>query len=63
MPVFNIYATTDHLVPPSSSVVLEKYVGSEDVTTLPIEGGHIGIYVSKRAQSELAPKLAAWLKK
>jgi polyhydroxyalkanoate synthase len=62
MPVLNIYATEDHLVPPSSSKVLAKFVGSNDVTTLPFPGGHIGIYVSARAQSELAPKVADWLK-
>lgn len=62
MPVFNIYATEDHLVPPSSSKNLFKYVGSDDVTTLAFPGGHIGIYVSGRAQRELAPKLAQWLK-
>jgi polyhydroxyalkanoate synthase len=62
VPVFNIYGTTDHLVPPSSSLNLDKFVGSEDVTTVPVPGGHIGIYVSTRAQRELAPKLSAWLK-
>ena len=62
MPVFNVYGTTDHLVPPSSSKNLDRFVGSDDVTTVPVPGGHIGIYVSKRAQKELAPKLAAWLK-
>jgi polyhydroxyalkanoate synthase len=62
MPVFNIYATFDHLVPPRSSKDLDKYVGSDDVTTLPFKGGHIGIYVSGRAQKEIAPQLSAWLK-
>jgi len=62
MPVLNVYAKEDHLVPPSSSLPLQKYVGSEDVTTLAFPGGHIGIYVSGRAQKELAPAIAAWVK-
>jgi polyhydroxyalkanoate synthase len=62
VPIFNIYGTTDNMVPPSSSKDLAKYVGSDDVTTVAVPGGHIGIYVSKRAQKEVAPKLAAWLK-
>lgn len=62
MPVLNVYATEDHLVPPSSSKALEKYVGSDDVTTLAFPGGHIGIYVSGRSQRELAPSIAKWLK-
>jgi polyhydroxyalkanoate synthase len=62
MPVLNVYAKEDHLVPPSSSQALEKYVGSKDVTTLAFPGGHIGIYVSGRAQRELAPAVAQWIK-
>lgn len=62
MPVLNIYATEDHLVAPASSMVLERYVGSKDVTTLPFPGGHIGIYVSSRSSKELAPAIASWVK-
>ncbi|MBI5440452.1 MAG: class III poly(R)-hydroxyalkanoic acid synthase subunit PhaC [Deltaproteobacteria bacterium] len=62
MPVLNVYATADHLVPPSSSKNLDRFVGSSDVTTIPFPGGHIGIYVSSKAQKELAPALTAWLK-
>ncbi len=61
MPVLNVYAKEDHLVPPSSSMALEKHVGSKDVTTLAFPGGHIGIYVSGRAQRELAPAIAQWV--
>lgn len=62
MPILNIYATEDHLVAPQSSMALERYVGSKDVTTLPFPGGHIGIYVSSRSQTVLAPALASWVK-
>lgn len=62
MPILNVYAKEDHLVPPSSSMALEKHVGSTDVTTVAFPGGHIGIYVSGRSQRELAPTLAKWVK-
>ncbi|GAB4264659.1 MULTISPECIES: class III poly(R)-hydroxyalkanoic acid synthase subunit PhaC [Deferrisoma] len=62
MPVLNIFANEDHLVPPSSSKALEKYVGTKDFTTLSFPGGHIGIYVSSRSQRELAPTIANWVK-
>jgi polyhydroxyalkanoate synthase len=62
MPVFNVYATEDHLVPPASSLVLDQHIGSTDITTSPFPGGHIGIYVSGRAQRDLAPALAAWVR-
>jgi polyhydroxyalkanoate synthase subunit PhaC len=60
VPVLNIYATHDHLVPPSSSRPLAGLVGSDDYQELAFEGGHIGIYVSSRAQSVPAA-IAAWL--
>jgi polyhydroxyalkanoate synthase subunit PhaC len=62
MPILNVYATEDHLVPPASSEALERNVGSKDVTTISFRGGHIGIYVSGRAQKELAPALASWVR-
>lgn len=62
MPVLNVYATEDHLVAPASSEPLASHVGSTDVTTISFKGGHIGIYVSGRAQKELAPALASWVR-
>ena len=60
MPLFNIYATHDHLVPPSASRPLAGLVGSRDYEELAFEGGHIGIYVSSRAHTVPAA-IAAWL--
>lgn len=61
MPVLNIYAKDDHLVPPSASTPLKKYVGTKDYTELSFAGGHIGIYVSGRAQKEVPPAIGKWL--
>ena len=61
MPVLNIYATEDHLVPPSASVALKRHVGTTDYTELAFPGGHIGIYVSGRAQKEVPPAIGAWI--
>ncbi len=61
MPVLNIYAEQDHLVPPDSSKALKRYVGAKDYTELSFPGGHIGIYVSGKAQKEVTPAIAAWL--
>jgi polyhydroxyalkanoate synthase len=62
MPVLNVYATQDHLVPPAASVVLGNLVGTRDYTPYAFDGGHIGIYVSGRAQKELPATLSDWLK-
>ncbi len=62
MPILNIYADKDHLVPPPSSKALEHYVGSQDYTAIGFPVGHIGMYVSGRAQRDLAPTIANWIK-
>jgi polyhydroxyalkanoate synthase len=61
MPVLNVYATQDHLVSPESSIALRENVGAKDYSTIAFEGGHIGIYVSARAQREIPPAVAHWL--
>jgi len=61
MPVLNVYAAQDHRVPPAASRALAKCCGSRDYSELSFRGGHIGIYVSSRAQREVPPAIAAWL--
>jgi polyhydroxyalkanoate synthase subunit PhaC len=61
MPVLNIYAQRDHLVPPSASRPLEQLVGSRDYADYAFPGGHIGIYVSAAAQREVPKRIAEWL--
>ena len=61
MPVLNIYALRDHLVPPSASRPLKEQVGSSDYSELSFDSGHIGIYVSSRAQKTIPPAIGAWL--
>ena len=61
MPVLNIFAEHDHLVPPDSSRALAGLVGSDDYTELGFRGGHIGIYVSSRAQREVPAAIHRWL--
>jgi polyhydroxyalkanoate synthase len=61
LPIFNIYALQDHLVPPASSMALSDYISSIDYEELAFQGGHIGIYVSQRAQQHIAPAINKWL--
>lgn len=62
-PLLNIYATEDHLVPPAATKPLNDLVGSTDKELYSFKGGHIGVFVGSRSQKELAPAVAAWLKK
>ena len=59
-PVLNVYATQDHLVPPSASLPLADLVGSRDYRTFAFPGGHIGIYVSGKAR-QVPAAIADWL--
>ena len=61
MPVLNLYGTQDHLVPPESSMVLGKHVGTDDYTVQSFPVGHIGMYVSGKVQRNLPPLIAEWL--
>jgi polyhydroxyalkanoate synthase len=60
-PILNIYALQDHLVPPDASRALKGRTGSADYTELAFPGGHIGIYVSGKAQKEVTPAIGTWL--
>ncbi len=62
MPVLNLYAEKDHLVPPASSLALGQYVGTQDYTVQGFPVGHIGMYVSGKVQRDLPPAIANWLK-
>lgn len=61
IPVLNIYAAEDHLVPPSASKALKQHVGTDDYSELEFGGGHIGIYVSARSQREVPAAIGNWL--
>jgi len=62
IPIFNIYAEQDHLVPPPSSLALKTYIASEDYTWRSFPVGHIGMYVSSKVQRNLPPTIVDWLK-
>ena len=61
-PVLNVYGRQDHLVPPSASIPMERYIGSKDYTAFEMDVGHIGMYVSGKSQKQLPETVAQWLK-
>jgi polyhydroxyalkanoate synthase len=60
-PVLNLYGARDHLVPPASSAALEHLIGSGHYTGRELDLGHIGMYVSRRAQQEVPEIISSWL--
>lgn len=63
MPVLNIFAEYDNLVPPACSRTFTDYIGSKDKEIASYPTGHIGIFVSSRSQKEICPRLSDWLVK
>ena len=61
MPVLCIYADYDTLVPPVSSKKLLEYVGTRDKQELSYPVGHVGMFVSGKTQSTLAPRISEWV--
>ncbi|MCT4618070.1 MAG: class III poly(R)-hydroxyalkanoic acid synthase subunit PhaC [Marinisporobacter sp.] len=61
MPVLNMYAEYDHLVPPSATIPLTDHISSKDKELCSFPVGHIGMYVSSKSQKQMSPKLAKWL--
>lgn len=60
-PVLNIYASNDHLVPPSASIPLGARISSAVYESLEIPVGHIGIYVSSKAREKVPGAIGSWL--
>ncbi len=46
---------------PHASAALQRLVGSTDFTALEFDLGHIGMYISARAQREVPAAIAGWL--
>ena len=61
MPVLNIYAEGDVVVPNSCSQGMQGRFGTSDYTELGVPGGHIGTFVGGKAQKVLAPSIVQWL--
>ena len=61
VPVCNVYAARDHLVPPEASRILGGLISSTDYNEIEFDGGHVGVFVSSRAGKEIPPGIAAWL--
>ena len=62
MPVLNVFAQDDHIVPPATSRALGAKVKSSDYRELGLPGGHVGVFVGGKSQLLFAPAVAEFLK-
>ncbi|MEM6905443.1 MAG: alpha/beta fold hydrolase [Pseudomonadota bacterium] len=60
-PVLNIVADHDHIVPPACSRALAEHVPRAPYRLVAVPTGHIGVFVSRKAEAVVAPALADWL--
>jgi polyhydroxyalkanoate synthase len=61
MPVLNVFAQDDHIIPPATSRALGAKVGSSDYKELGLPGGHVGVFVGGKSQKLFAPAVAEFL--
>ncbi len=61
MPVLNIYAEGDHIIPPPCSKALRHFIESENYTEMALPGGHVGVYVSSKSQGIVGDGIYSWL--
>src|SRR5919199_2682056 len=61
MPVLNVFAKDDHIIPPATSQALKEHIGSKDYTELALPGGHVGVFVGGKSQGLLGSGIAKWL--
>jgi len=60
VPILQLVAEYDHLVPPEASTPFNDLVASDDTEVMEVSAGHIGLSVSSRAHDGLWPDVCDW---
>ncbi len=60
-PLLLLTAKEDHLVIPQSTEGIMPHVSSQDVKSMMINAGHVGLVVSSKAQREFWPEATRWI--
>lgn len=62
MPIMNVYARDDHLVPVAATRALSRLVGTRRYVELEMTCGHLGVFAGRRGLATLPPRLSAFLR-
>jgi polyhydroxyalkanoate synthase len=62
MPVLNVVAEEDPVIPPRSSRALGSLVGTKKYKELALPGGHLEMFLGGKGPAVLARSIAGWLK-
>jgi len=60
-PVLTITASRDNICPPPAATALNDLVGAEDVESIEVPGGHVGMTIGSKAPKRLYPAIAEWI--
>lgn len=63
IPILNIMAKEDEIIPMSASKVLKKYINPIHYSQRVFTSGHIGVYISDKVVKAMPKAISAWLKK
>ena len=63
LPILNVMAKEDNIVPMNATKILKKYISSTDYSQAFFKSGHIGLYVSHKVDKSLTKTIANWLRK
>lgn len=58
MPVLNVYAQADHMVPVASARALGGLVGTRRYQELAVDGGHVGVFAGRRGLQVVPPAVS-----
>jgi poly[(R)-3-hydroxyalkanoate] polymerase subunit PhaC len=61
VPVLNVIAEKDDIVPLASAEPFPELVGSKDAENLTLAAGHVGLLAGRKAAKETLPSIVEWL--
>lgn len=61
VPFLNVFGRNDHIVPADATRPLSGLVGSDDITDLELDAGHVGLFIGRSAHREGVPAMIDWI--
>ncbi len=62
LPILNVYARADHVVPPAASQALRRAVGGRNYRELAVDGGHVGVFAGTHGLATVPPAVSRFLR-
>jgi len=61
VPFLNVFGRKDHIVPTEATRPLSGLLGSDDVTDLELDAGHVGLFIGRGAHRHGVPAMIDWI--